>query len=121
MSRIELGRYVSGMPGTESDGFLGELTHKERLTLRAYWPFWARREQLPPASAWRTWLIMAGRGFGKTRAGAEWVRHVAEEEPQARIALVARSIARHAASWSKGKAASWRAILVIVHHFLNRV
>ena len=29
--------------------------------------------QLPPDTDWRTWLIMAGRGFGKTRAGAEWV------------------------------------------------
>lgn len=38
------------------------------------WEFWARDEQLPPPGDWRAWLILAGRGFGKTRAGAEWVR-----------------------------------------------
>jgi phage terminase large subunit-like protein len=37
---------------------------------------------------WRVWLIRAGRGFGKTRAGAEWVNHVARDIPGARIALV---------------------------------
>lgn len=39
------------------------------------WPFWARPDQLPPASEWVTWLILAGRGAGKTRTGAEAVRH----------------------------------------------
>ena len=38
------------------------------------WRFWARPEQLPPPGKWRVWLVMAGRGFGKTRTGAEWVR-----------------------------------------------
>jgi phage terminase large subunit-like protein len=40
---------------------------------------------------WRTWLLMAGRGFGKTRAGAEWVSARAREFPGCRIALVAAS------------------------------
>ena len=35
---------------------------------------WARRQQLPPRGSWTTWLILGGRGAGKTRAGAEWVR-----------------------------------------------
>jgi phage terminase large subunit-like protein len=48
--------------------------------------------QLPPEGNWRTWLIMAGRGFGKTRAGAEWVRLVADNDPEARIALVAATL-----------------------------
>jgi len=48
--------------------------------------------QVPPQGDWRTWLIMAGRGFGKTRAGAEWVRAVAEADPAARIALVGSSL-----------------------------
>ncbi len=38
------------------------------------WLFWARPAQVPPLGEWRFWLILAGRGFGKTRAGAEWVR-----------------------------------------------
>ena len=57
-----------------------------------YWQGWARDAQLPPEEAWRTWLICAGRGFGKTRAGAEWVRDVARHDGAARIALVGASL-----------------------------
>lgn len=42
---------------------------------------WARPEQLAPSWAWRTWLILAGRGFGKTRTGAEWVREQIKHYP----------------------------------------
>ena len=42
--------------------------------LRFDWRFQGRYEQQAPAGSWRYWLILAGRGFGKTRAGAEWVR-----------------------------------------------
>ncbi|MDO8877389.1 MAG: HK97 family phage prohead protease [Pseudolabrys sp.] len=53
----------------------------------------AHAHQKPPAHAnngkdWRTWLILGGRGAGKTRAGAQWVRGVALADPKARIALV---------------------------------
>lgn len=51
------------------------------------WPFWADTRQLPPEGTWRTWMLMAGRGFGKTRAGAEWVRAEAGRA-KVRIALV---------------------------------
>ena len=57
-----------------------------------YWEGWARDAQLPPGDAWRIWLIQAGRGFGKTRAGAEWVRDVARHNGAARIALVGASL-----------------------------
>ena len=50
------------------------LTPKEALALAHDWPFWARAEQLAPAGEWRTWMVKAGRGWGKTRVGAEWVR-----------------------------------------------
>lgn len=52
------------------------------------WHNWARPQQLAPAGDWRIWLMMAGRGFGKTRAGAEWVHHVARHNGAARIALI---------------------------------
>jgi Terminase large subunit, T4likevirus-type, N-terminal len=42
--------------------------------LQWYWPMWARPEQLEPEGNWAYWLILAGRGYGKTRAGAEWIR-----------------------------------------------
>jgi len=73
----------------------------------ADWQVWARDDQLPPTSSpsdapgWRTWLILGGRGAGKTRAGAEWVRGMALGHPETtgqpagqtaqRIALVAET------------------------------
>jgi hypothetical protein len=51
-----------------------ELTPMQRARLRYQWRFWARPEQLPPEGAWTYWAIKAGRGWGKTRAGAEMVR-----------------------------------------------
>jgi hypothetical protein len=44
------------------------------VALRYDWEFWAREQQLPPPGTWRVWLLLSGRGFGKTRVGAEWVR-----------------------------------------------
>ena len=57
------------------------------------WRNWARLDQLPPeGDQWRSWLILGGRGSGKTRAGAEWVRALAQGSwgPRAKhIALIA--------------------------------
>ncbi|QIQ87706.1 terminase family protein [Erythrobacter sp.] len=68
------------------------LTAAERSEFAYHWRLFARPAQLAPPGDWRVWLVMAGRGFGKTRAGAEWVRAVAEEHPQARIALISASL-----------------------------
>src|ERR1700680_1462440 len=54
--------------------FLDGLTTAERALLAYAWPAWARPSQLPPVGNWRIWLFLAGRGAGKTRAGAEWGR-----------------------------------------------
>ena len=62
------------------------LTQAELAVLRYSWPFWARADQLAPEGSWRTWLVKAGRGWGKTRVGAEWVRQQAQAV--GRIALV---------------------------------
>ena len=64
-----------------------------REQLRYEWRAWARPEQLPPDGDWLYWLIMAGRSFGKTRAGAEWVRQFAFDNPGCRIALIGRTAA----------------------------
>lgn len=59
----------------------------------------ARSEQLPPSGGWRTWAFIGGRGAGKTRAGAEWVRGLAlgispfSDAPLGRIALVGETMA----------------------------
>ncbi len=84
-------------PGPTADAEREELArllapHELAALGSYYWEGWARDEQLPPEQAWRTWLICAGRGFGKTRAGAEWVRDVARQDGNARIALVGASL-----------------------------
>lgn len=56
--------------------------------LESDWQSMARPEQLPPPGDWSVWLILAGRGSGKTRTGAEWVRGLAEAASVSRIALV---------------------------------
>lgn len=56
------------------DEFLGGLSENALLALPWLFEFWALPHQLPPRGAWKTWVIMGGRGAGKTRAGAEWVR-----------------------------------------------
>lgn len=60
------------------------------------WSLWGRPEQQPPAGDdWNIWLVLAGRGFGKTRCAAEWVREEAKytNTGQRRFALVARTAA----------------------------
>ena len=56
------------------------------------WELWAREDQLPPSGDWTTWLILGGRGAGKTRAGAQWVRAIALEHEAARIALIGETL-----------------------------
>ncbi|MEZ5913087.1 MAG: terminase family protein [Paracoccaceae bacterium] len=56
------------------DAFLEGLTDASLLALPWLFEFWALPHQLPPDGAWKSWVIMGGRGAGKTRAGAEWVR-----------------------------------------------
>lgn len=67
-----------------SDAALDEIGHA--------WDVWAHAGQLPPPGDWHVWLLQAGRGFGKTRAGAEWVNAMARAVPDARIALVGATL-----------------------------
>ncbi|WP_010545088.1 DNA-packaging protein [Sphingomonas elodea] len=62
-----------------------------RFFNEAWWR-WAHDGQFWPEGDWRIWLIRAGRGFGKTRAGAEWVSEMARNVPSARIALVGATV-----------------------------
>ncbi|MFV0361177.1 DNA-packaging protein [Tropicimonas sp.] len=54
--------------------FLDGLSENALAALPWLFEFWAMPHQLPPAGDWKTWVILGGRGAGKTRAGAEWVR-----------------------------------------------
>tara|TARA_R110002020_G_C16298489_1_gene772973 strand:+ start:115 stop:1446 length:1332 start_codon:yes stop_codon:yes gene_type:complete len=69
------------------------LTDEEKLEAMWDWTLWARPKQLAPAGDWRVWLILAGRGFGKTRSGAEWVRQKIQQGQANRIALVGATAA----------------------------
>ncbi|MDQ0417912.1 phage terminase large subunit-like protein [Croceifilum oryzae] len=84
---------VSSLTEGERQELLGSLSAEEAQGLLYDWRFWARPNQLPPKGNWRTWLLLAGRGFGKTRTGAEWVRSLVETEQAKRIALVAPTAA----------------------------
>lgn len=77
----------------ERNAFFSSLSRQEQQEFFYRWHFWARPGQRPPAGDWSIWLIMAGRGFGKTRAGAEWVRQIAEGDGSARFALVGANYA----------------------------
>lgn len=98
----------------EIEDYLHELPREHRREWPWDWRVWARPAQLPPAGDWRIWLVMAGRGFGKTRTGAEWVGALAEGNPDARIALVganlgeARSVMVEGESGLLSIGAPWR-------------
>lgn len=84
---------LASLPEEEREAWLSSLTPEQKSQLRWQWDFWARPNQLPPEGEWNTWLVMAGRGFGKTRMGSEWIRSLAHKYPGCRIALVAETAA----------------------------
>lgn len=80
----------------EDQAFLLSTMEKADLSENDFlynWELFARPNQLPPNEDWLYWLLLAGRGFGKTRAGAEWVRNQVEEHGKKRIALVGATAA----------------------------
>ena len=77
----------------EQNAFIRELDDGELRDFFFNWNLWARPEQLAPGADWSIWMVMAGRGFGKTRAGAEWVRSIVQENGSARFALVGANFA----------------------------
>jgi phage terminase large subunit-like protein len=84
---------LAGLPAAERDATLSALSDDAAIALLHDWSLWARPSQLPPDGPWRIWLLLAGRGFGKTRCGAEWVRGLVESGAARRIALVAPTAA----------------------------
>lgn len=85
----------------ETQRLLSELPPDSLERLAYDWHIWARDEQLAPLTTangepWRTWLFLGGRGAGKTRAGAEWIRAEALGLPPSgrpkRLALVGPTI-----------------------------
>ena len=88
---------LSDLEPADADLLLKEVVTGNVGAILKSWPMTAMKGQLPPRrdgrEFWRIWLLMAGRGFGKTRAGAEWVRGLAEQTRGMRIALVGATTA----------------------------
>lgn len=77
----------------DTGGTLSNLSMIDLQHLQHKWSFWARGNQIAPPGNWTFWLLLAGRGFGKTRTGAEWVNERVEAGIGKRIALVAPTAA----------------------------
>ncbi len=92
-----------------AETFLSDLSENALAALPWLFEFWALPHQLPPEGDWRSWIIMGGRGAGKTRAGAEWVRSMVEGgTPEApgqarRVALVGETYDQALAVMVKGE------------------
>ncbi len=90
--------WIASVDAAAQDLFLDELTEGELMALPFLFEFWAMDHQLPPEGDWRSWVILGGRGAGKTRAGAEWVRAQVEGDRPldagraSRVALVGETI-----------------------------
>ncbi len=101
--------WLASEPQDVAGTFLEGLSSEALAALPWIFEFWALPHQLPPEGRWRSWVILGGRGAGKTRAGAEWVRSMVEgataEAPgQARrLALVGETYDQALAVMVKGE------------------
>ena len=89
---------LSSLSSEEIEEFLDSLSYNALLSLPWLFEHWAHAHQKTPKGDWKTWVIMGGRGAGKTRAGAEWVRAQVEgSKPNdpgrcKRVALIAETL-----------------------------
>ena len=91
LSREQVALFRS-LPAEKQAELIAAMSPAELLALDAAFELYAHESQWPPEQdGWRVWLMMAGRGFGKTRAGAEWINRMARKRGL-RIALVAASL-----------------------------
>jgi len=89
---------ISTLPAAVRKKFLEELTDEQVVALLHDWKFWARKDQLVPnpSGPWTYWLILTGRGWGKTRTGSEtinkWSHNYSPMNLVARTAADARDV-----------------------------
>ena len=84
---------LAALSPTERDQIISQLSQEDCEALLHDWRgFHARPEQCAPDGDWDIWMILSGRGWGKTRTGAEWIREKALASP-IRIALVGETAA----------------------------
>jgi phage terminase large subunit-like protein len=83
---------LSRAPDEVKAAVWSELSPSDVRAIAWDWSTHALKRQREPEGDWRVWLLLAGRGFGKTRIGAEWVLKQARNCPDARIALIGATI-----------------------------
>lgn len=88
-----IAQQIASLTPSEREYVFRGLSTDQFQALQYDWTLWARAKQMTPEGDWSTWLIMAGRGFGKTRTGAEWVREQVERKGKRRLALVGATAA----------------------------
>ncbi|HWB50191.1 MAG TPA: terminase family protein [Stellaceae bacterium] len=88
-----LADWLASLAKPQRISLLGSLSQHSLETINHDWDIWARDNQRPPEGQWRVWLLLAGRGFGKTRTGAEFVRARVAARKARHIALVAPTAA----------------------------
>jgi phage terminase large subunit-like protein len=85
---------LASLPREDREAIIAKLSPEEQDELLFDWKgFLARPEQIAPAGDWDIWLVLSGRGWGKTRTGAEWVKDMVETGQARRIALIAETAA----------------------------
>ena len=90
---LSLAGLLANLPPDQLADVIGSLTPTQQLSALYDWSLWRRPKQTTPEGQWRVWLILAGRGFGKTRTGAEFIREQVDSGNAKHIALVGATAA----------------------------
>jgi phage terminase large subunit-like protein len=84
----DFARRLAALSERERRSVLAGMSPVELETLEYTWSVWARPDQLPPPGDWRTWLLLGGRGSGKTRSASEWIRNEVETGRRRSIGII---------------------------------
>lgn len=85
---VSLTKSIALLPELDRVNLIANLSLDDATAILYDWVSWARPNQIEPDGDWLTWLILAGRGFGKTRSITEWAKTQAENNPGSRGAMV---------------------------------
>lgn len=93
MTNYSIAESIALLPPEQRVVALLELapTEQDQLVLEYEWRFWGKPKQFAPSWDWFVWLILSGRGFGKTRTGAQWILDRAKNGPYYPIALIGQT------------------------------
>ena len=92
-NELSVAQKLARLSVEDRQAIIQSLSQPEKEALLYSWHTWARPSQIAPNWDWRVWLLLAGRGFGKTRCGAEFIRQEVEGNRAGHIALIAPTAA----------------------------